>query len=154
MKRKTYAGMECSIAQALDVVGDPWTLLIVRDSFFGVTRFADFRSRLGIPRNTLSDRLSLLVDHDVLERHRYQDAPPRHEYRLTEKGRDLHGVIIGLMLWGDRWAGYDEPPVELVDASTGDKLDPVLIDRSSGVPIDEIRAVPQRREPADSEANR
>ncbi|MEM7271535.1 MAG: helix-turn-helix domain-containing protein [Actinomycetota bacterium] len=146
MKRKTFAEMDCSVAQTLEIVGDPWTLLIVRDAFFGITRFADFQRRLGTPRNTLTERLSLLNDHGILERHRYQDRPPRDEYRLTAKGRDLHGVIISLMLWGDRWAGLDDAPVEIIDETTGQPLDPVLVDRASGVPIAELPARPRRRD--------
>ncbi len=85
MKRKPLGHMNCSIAQTLDVVGDPWTLLIVRDALFGTTRFDDFRRSLGIPRATLATRLDTLVEHGVMERRRYQERPERHEYVLTER---------------------------------------------------------------------
>ena len=89
MRRASFENMQCSVAQALEVVGDWWSLLIVRDAFFGVSRFEDFQRRLGIARNTLTDRLAWLCDHDVLTRAPYQDAPVRYDYRLTPKGRDL-----------------------------------------------------------------
>ncbi len=142
MRRKTYSGMACPIAQTLDVVGDPWTLLIVRDALSGITRFADFQARLEIPRNTLTDRLKLLTDHGILDRRRYQDHPPRYDYHLTSKGRDLRTVIVGLLQWGDQYAGFDEPPVVLVDGHTGQQLDPLLIDRNTGRPLNELNPKP------------
>lgn len=102
MLRRTYDGQVCSIARTLEVVGERWTLLIVRDALSGVTRFDGFLTRMPIARNVLSDRLNGLVDYGVLERVQYQDRPPRHEYRLTAKGRELTPVILALMAWGDR----------------------------------------------------
>ncbi|MCE7000243.1 helix-turn-helix transcriptional regulator [Saccharothrix sp. S26] len=102
MLRRTYDGQLCSIARALEVVGERWTLLIVRDALSGVTRFDGFLARMPIARNVLSDRLNGLVEHGVLERVRYQDRPPRHEYRLTARGRELTPVVLALMAWGDR----------------------------------------------------
>ena len=96
--------MDCSIAQALDVVGEWWTLLVLRDAFQGVRRFDDLQRDLGIARNVLTDRLRTLVDAGILERRRYQTQPERFEYRLTEKGLDLYPVLVGLMQWGDKWA--------------------------------------------------
>lgn len=111
MLRRTYDGQVCSIARTLEVVGERWTLLIVRDAFRGVTRFDGFLSCLPIARNVLSDRLNGLVDHGVLERVQYQDRPPRHEYRLTAKGRRLAPVLLALMEWGDHHlAGQAGPP--------------------------------------------
>lgn len=89
MKRTSFGHVNCSIAQTLDVVGDPWTLLVVRDAFFGVTRFEDFRRSLDIPRATLTSRLDTLVEHGVMERRQYQQRPERHRYLLTEIGRGL-----------------------------------------------------------------
>src|SRR5687767_5069851 len=103
MRRTSFADMNCSIAQALEVVGEWWTLLILRDVFLGVRRFDDFQKRLGIARNVLADRLDTLVERGILERRPYQDRPPRDEYVLTEKGRDLLPVIHALREWGDRW---------------------------------------------------
>ena len=93
----------CSLARTLAVVGDRWTLLILRDCFLGVRRFEQFQSRLGITRHVLADRLSKLVASGVLRKHPYQPRPLREEYRLTEKGIDLHPVIIHLVQWGDRY---------------------------------------------------
>jgi DNA-binding HxlR family transcriptional regulator len=151
MRRKSYADMNCSVARALDIVGDPWTLLIVRDVFWGHHRFNDFLERLGIARNTLSDRLATLVDAGVLDKVAYQENPERFEYRLTEKGRALRPVIITLMQWGDAWSGIGEPPVRLIDRSTGCPIEPALVDALSGRRIDEINVqavgapVPDRR---------
>ncbi len=139
MRRKSYSDMNCSVAQALELVGDPWTLLIVRDVFWGYHRFNEFQERLGIARNTLTDRLGVLVDAGILSKQPYQSNPERFEYRLTDKGRALGPVIISLMRWGDEWSGIGEPPALLIDRETGDVLDPVLVDRDSGRPLDEIR---------------
>jgi DNA-binding HxlR family transcriptional regulator len=138
MKRKPLANMNCSIAQTLDVVGDPWTLLIVRDALFGVTRFDDFRQSLDIPRATLASRLDTLVAHGVLERRPYQDRPERCDYVPTAKGRDLGRVMVSMLQWGDRWSSLPHPPVTLVDADTGDEIEPVYVDRRSGRPLAEL----------------
>jgi DNA-binding HxlR family transcriptional regulator len=99
---RTYETQNCSIARALEVLGDRWTILVVRDAFLGVRRFEDFQRDLGVARNVLTDRLQRLVDEGILERRRYQERPPRHEYRLTEKGIDLWPVTMALLHWGDR----------------------------------------------------
>ena len=104
--------MRCSIARTLDIVGERWTLLILRDIHSGTTRFDAIQKSLGISRKVLAERLVTLEDHGVLERRRYQDNPPRHDYVLTEKGRDLGAVLLSLLAWGDRWAaGPEGPPV-------------------------------------------
>ena len=139
MKRKSLGHMNCSIAQTLDVVGDPWTLLIVREALFGTTRFDDFQRSLGIPRATLAARLEALVEHGVMERRADQARPWRHDYVLTEKGRDLRGVMISLLQWGDEWSGLPEPPVTLVDADTGAVIEPAYVDSASGRPLSEMR---------------
>lgn len=105
---------ECSVARTLEVVGDKWSLLILRDAFYGVRRFEDFTRDLGIARNVLTDRLGRLVDDGVLAKRQYEDHPPRFEYRLTPKGRDLLPVILTMMRWGDTWETDAEPPVSLV----------------------------------------
>lgn len=138
MKRKSLADMNCSVARALDVVGDPWTLLIVRDVFWGYHRFGEFQERLGIPRNTLTDRLHTLVESGVLDKIPYQDNPERFEYRLTDKGRALSPVIITLLQWGDEWSDVGEPPVRLVDRDTGRPLTLSLYDEATGRRLDEI----------------
>jgi DNA-binding HxlR family transcriptional regulator len=117
--------MSCSIAQALDVVGEWWTLLILRDSFLGVTRFDDWQRRLGIARNVLSARLDVLVDEGILERRQYQEHPLRHEYVLTRKGADLAPVLDALRVWGDRYAAPDGPPALLVHDDCGKPSTPL-----------------------------
>jgi DNA-binding HxlR family transcriptional regulator len=106
--------MTCSVARTLDVVGEWWTMLIVRDALLGVTRFEDFHRRLGLARTVLAARLERLVGAGVMERQMYCERPPRAEYVLTDKGRDLWPVIVAMMRWGDRWeAGQDGPPLTL-----------------------------------------
>src|SRR3954467_7970500 len=104
MQRASFREMHCSVAQCLEIVGEWWTMLIVRDAFLGVHRFDDFRERLGIARNVLAQRLSKLVEVGVLEKRAYQDHPPRYDYVLTDKGRDLWPVLTALRQWGDRYA--------------------------------------------------
>src|SRR5271154_6604860 len=106
-----YSKEHCSVAATLSVVGDPWTLLILRDAFYGVRRFDDWQSRLGVARNVLAARLKTLVEHGVLETRLYSDHPPRKDYVLTQKGRDLQPVLLMLKAWGDRhvYGGADVP---------------------------------------------
>jgi DNA-binding HxlR family transcriptional regulator len=125
MRRASFEDMHCSVAQTLEVVGEWWTLLIVRDALLGVRRFDHFQRRLGISRNVLQERLARLVELDLLERVPYQDHPPRHEYHLTEKGQDLWPVLTALRQWGDRWAAPDGPPVLLEHTRCGELVDAV-----------------------------
>src|SRR5882762_5309247 len=96
MLNREYEGQNCSIARTLEVVGERWTLLIIRDVFLGLRRFEQIQKSLGIARNVLTDRLNRLVDEGILERVRYSERPERYEYRLTQKGRDLHLALAGL----------------------------------------------------------
>ena len=112
--------MNCSIAQCLEVVGDWWSLLIVRDAFRGITRFADLEADLGISRNVLNQRLAYLVEQGVLARIPYSEHPPRYDYQLTEKGRDLFAVTTAMRQWGDRWAAPNGPPIEAVHDGCGE----------------------------------
>ena len=109
--------MDCSVAQCLEVVGEWWSMLIIRDCFLGVRRFEDFQRRLGISRNILRDRLTSLVDSGVLVRVPYCEHPPRDEYVLTPKGRDLWPILTTMRQWGDKYAAPSGPPIELVHAS-------------------------------------
>ena len=145
MRRTSWSDVACPIARALDVVGDPWTMIVVRDAFFGVRRFEDFQRASGIPRATLVDRLDRLVERGVLERVRYQDHPPRDEYRLTPRGRDLRDVLVTLKAWGDAHGGLASSPIRLEHATEDRVIEPVLVDRVSGRPLDElpVRAVRQ-----------
>lgn len=106
------SGWPCSVARAAEVLGDVWPMVILRDSFHGVTKFDDFQKSLGIARNTLSNRLTEPVKAGVLTKEFYQDTPPRYEYLLTDMGHDLFPPIATILAWGDRWLG-DGPPVEL-----------------------------------------
>jgi DNA-binding HxlR family transcriptional regulator len=111
MLKRTYEGQNCSIARALELVGERWTLLIVRDAFLGLRRFDEFQESLGVARNVLTDRLTRLVLEGILERVRYQERPERFEYRLTEKGRELAVPLLALMQWGDRHLSEKPPRV-------------------------------------------
>lgn len=136
MRRTSFAEMPCSVARTLEVVGEWWTMLVIREAFNGVRRFDDFQSKLGIARNVLAARLQGLVDHGVLERRQYQDRPPRCEYRLTQKGRDLYPVLIAMLTWGDKWmAGEDGPPLKLTHAC-GHEPDATLVCGHCGEPLD------------------
>jgi DNA-binding HxlR family transcriptional regulator len=119
-----YANQTCSIAAALEVVGERWSLLIVRNVLLGVRRFDEMQENLGIARNVLQSRLAGLVEQGVLERRLYQERPPRYEYRLTEKGLDLWPTIVALMQWGDRYAATPAgPPVILEHRDCGGSVD-------------------------------
>lgn len=102
MLKHTYEGQDCNLARSLEVIGERWTLLIIRSALLDITRFDGFLSHLDIARNVLSTRLSRLVEHEIMERVPYQDKPVRYEYRLTPVGRDLTRAVIALMQWGDR----------------------------------------------------
>lgn len=127
--------MDCPIARTLDAVGEWWSLLIVRDALHGLTRFDEFQRSLGISSNSLTRRLAELCDAGLLTRHRYQQRPPRDEYRLTARGRDLQPVIEALGGWGRRHATRGRGGVRLVDAATGVPAEPVLVDRVTGKPV-------------------
>ena len=103
VRRASFEDMSCSIARSLEVIGEWWTLLILRDAFFGITRFEEFQERLGIARNVLATRLDTLVDHGVLERRCYDEARGRNDYVLTEKGKALWPVLVTIRQWGDEW---------------------------------------------------
>jgi DNA-binding HxlR family transcriptional regulator len=118
--------MRCSVAQCLEVVGEWWSMLVIRDAFRGVRRFDDFQARLGISRNVLAERLAKLVDAGVLTKRAYQDNPPRYDYVLTEKGRDLWPLLTAMRQWGDRHAAPDGPPVRVVHEHCGHASELVL----------------------------
>ncbi len=145
MLHNTYEGQTCSVARALEVVGERWTLLILRDAFQGVRRFDDFQRSLGVARNVLNTRLQRLVDAGLLEKHRYQERPARHEYRLTTMGRDLWPSLLALMQWGDRYlAGDDGPPVVVRHRGCGGAIDDRRVCTACGadVKLRDCEAVP------------
>jgi len=143
VQRTSFEDVNCSIAQCLDAVGEWWSLLIIRDAFIGVTRFDDFQARLGISRNILTRRLNHLVDNDILSRVPYQDHPPRSEYRLTDKGRDLWHVVTAMRQWGDQWAAPRGAPMTMRH-TCGHLIESVAVCSHCGesLSIDEITAVP------------
>ena len=120
MRWDEIGSQTCSIARALAEVGDRWTLLLLREAFLRTRRFDDFVARTGASRNLVADRLAKLVDAGILAKRRYQESPARDEYRLTEKGRDLHPVLMALVRWGDRWlADPSGRPLEHVHTGCG-----------------------------------
>jgi DNA-binding HxlR family transcriptional regulator len=118
MSKQSFANISCSIARSLDVIGERWTPLILRDLFVGMSRFEDIRRDLGIASNVLAARLDTMERHGVIDRHPYQTTPVRHEYRLTAKGLDLYPVLVALLAWGDKWIS-DAPPVLLMHSDCG-----------------------------------
>jgi len=120
---RSYETQRCSIAKALEMVGDRWTMLIIREAFWGTRRFDDFQRNLGIARTVLTERLARLVDDNLLHKQRYHERPERFEYRLTEKGTELWPVLMALLFWGDRYAIDGPPPVVVVHRDCGGQLD-------------------------------
>ena len=114
MLHRDYPGLDCSVAKALEVIGERWSLLIVRSVMHGNRRFGEMQESLGIARNVLSSRLQRLVDEEILERRAYQESPPRYEYFLTQKGLDLWPALIALLNWGDRYSPDPEGPRRLI----------------------------------------
>jgi DNA-binding HxlR family transcriptional regulator len=135
MQHKSFESMNCSIAQTLEVVGEWWSVLIVRDAFLGVTRFDDFHQRLGISRNILTSRLEHLIGRGVLEKVAYQEHPVRYDYHLTEKGRDLWVVLAAMRQWGDRWEAPNGAPVVMRHENCGHVGAFVPICESCGEPL-------------------
>jgi DNA-binding HxlR family transcriptional regulator len=136
MQRKSFGKMSCPIARSLERVGEWWSMLIMRDALHGMTRFDEFQNSLGIAPNMLARRLNALVDAGLLERRRYSDQPPRHEYVPTARGRDFRPVLVSLLAWGNKHFAPEGPSVILVDRKTGAAVDPILTDPASGQPVD------------------
>ena len=136
MGRKRFDQMNCGIAQALEAFGDWWTLLIVRNAFFGMRRFADFETDLGIAKNILSDRLAHLVEHEILEKVDVGQHGSRYEYRLTDKGEALLPVLTALRDWSDEWVfGRGHEPVIIRDRQTGRRVPPLRLRSANGRPL-------------------
>jgi len=136
MLKRAYEDQVCSIAGALETIGERWTLLIVRDLFLGVRRFDDLQRDLGIARNVLRDRLNRLVDEGVVRRRRYQERPERFEYVLTEKGVDLWPVLHSVMSWGDRYAAPEAGPATVVEhRGCGGRIDDRRVCEACGTAV-------------------
>lgn len=133
MARKRFDDSKCSVARALNEVGDWWSLLIVLHAMYGTRRFVDFQQQLGIAKNILCDRLAKLVDNDVLRKVDVGEHGSRFEYRLTEKGRDLFPVVVALRQWGDKWNPTPEgQPLDLRDRETSQPIQQVTVQSSDG----------------------
>lgn len=146
MKWNALADEDCSLARALAVVGDRWTLLVLREAFLRTRRFDDFQARLGIARKVLAERLALLVAEGVLDKSAYQERPLRHEYRLTEKGLGLYPAILALVHWGDaHYAGKGGPPMLHRHKACGHDFRSVLTCSECGEPVGARDVVPHRR---------
>ncbi|MGL4966981.1 MAG: winged helix-turn-helix transcriptional regulator [Inquilinus sp.] len=135
MQRKSFGNLQCPIARSLERVGEWWSILILRDAFYGLTRFDEFQKSLGIAPSMLARRLNSLVESGLLERRRYSEKPPRDDYVLTEIGRDFRPVVWSLVAWGNRHFAPEGASVQLIDRETGAVAEPVLVDRISGRPI-------------------
>ena len=145
MKWNEVGTQVCSLARSLSVVGDPWTLLFLREAFGGITKFEDFLSGTGASRAIATERLAGLVEHGVLERHAYREAPRRYEYRLTQMGRELLPVVLTLVKWGDEWlSDGDAPPARLTHTACGEAAGYELRCKSCDEPIGSDLAVSYR----------
>jgi DNA-binding HxlR family transcriptional regulator len=129
--------MSCPIARSLERVGEWWSILIIRDALHGMTRFDEFQNSLGIAPTTLTRRLNALVEAGLLERRRYSQHPPRDDYALTARGRDLRPVVVSLLAWGNKHFAPEGPSVILLNRKTGAAVDPILADPATGRPVDE-----------------
>jgi DNA-binding HxlR family transcriptional regulator len=145
MRWNELGGEKCSVARTVSVIGDRWTLLILRDCFLRVRKFDEFEARLGITRHILADRLKKLVAEGVLKKVPYGDRPVRHEYRLTQKGLDLYPVLMSIVHWGDTYkAGRSGRPLLHHHVACGHQFDPVLTCSACGGRVDprEVRVLP------------
>lgn len=143
MKWQDVGEMPCSVARSLAILGDRWTLLVLRNAFLGLRRFDDLQANLGVTRHVLADRLGRLVEAGVLKKVPYQDNPPRHEYRLTEMGRDLYPVLLALTRWGDRWLDEGRgAPLEYLHKSCGRKFRPTMVCSECGEAVHPHDVVP------------
>lgn len=145
MRKTSLLDFRCSVARTVDVVGEWWTPLIIRDAFYGRTRFEDFQRSLGLARNVLTARLERLVEAGILAREPYQEHPVRYDYVLTEKGRDLFPILAALVAWGDRWTDDGAgPPLLMIHEPCGKPAHARPTCDQCGEPMDagSVRPVP------------
>ncbi|MFI9812818.1 winged helix-turn-helix transcriptional regulator [Saccharothrix variisporea] len=144
MNRDRFTAMACSVARTSGLIGDPWTLLVLRDLFLGLTRFDELHRDLGVATNVLSDRLDRLMSAGLVERKPYQRNPVRYRYELTEPGKELYGVVLSLLAWGDRYMAVDGAPMELVHRDCGELTTPlVTCDNCGGeLHVDDVEVRP------------
>ncbi|MEA2778305.1 MAG: hypothetical protein QOF90_3711 [Acetobacteraceae bacterium] len=136
MQRKSFSNMQCPIARGLEHVGEWWSILILRDAFRGVTRFDEFGASLGIAPTMLTRRLNALVEAGLLERRRYNERPPRDEYVLTQRGKDFRPVLLAMLTFGNKHFPPDDREVRIINTETGQSVEPLLVDPSTGRPVD------------------
>ena len=138
MRRTRFDDSPCPIARTTDLIGDWWTPIIMREAFLGRRRFDDFQEALSVSRGVLAQRLARLVEEGLLEKRLYQERPVRHEYALTEKGRDFYPVLAAMWRWGSDWLWEEGvgPPLEMYDKESGRPLRPRVVDENTGDPID------------------
>lgn len=148
MRHDELGDLYCSVARTWAVVGERWTMMILRECFRGERRYDHFRSELGLGSNVLNDRLRVLVSEGVLDRVRYQDHPARYEYRVTAKGADLYPVLLSLMNWGDKYKN-DVPPVQLIHRNCGHPAEPRMTCAHCSEPVSwrEMTEIPAEFEP-------
>ena len=144
MLKREYERQNCSVARTLELVGERWTLLIIRDAFLGLRRFDDFQRNLGIARNVLTDRLGRLVEAGIMERRLYQERPERYEYTLTDKGRELRVALAALRQWGDRYLAPAGPPRLVEHSGCGGEAVATLVCSKCGktLGLDEVSSRP------------
>ncbi|MFI6324561.1 winged helix-turn-helix transcriptional regulator [Nonomuraea sp. NPDC050556] len=145
MRQTSFADMYCSLARTMEVVGDWWSPLILRDLYLGFRRFDDLAEDLGISRNLLTARLKALVENGIVDRSPYQDRPVRYEYTLTEAGRDLVPTLLALTAWGDRWVAPQEgPPIRVRHTTCGQVAPPTVCCSACGEPLtaDDVEMIP------------
>jgi DNA-binding HxlR family transcriptional regulator len=136
MKWDDVGDQPCSIARTLSVIGDRWTMLILRNAFMGIRRFDDFQQQLGVTRHVLSDRLKRLVEYEILVRTPYMDRQERFEYCLSEKGLELYPVLLGMAAWGDKWMDEGKGrPVDFIHKSCNHSFSPVVVCSECGEPV-------------------
>lgn len=136
MRRTSFADWPCPIARTADLVGDPWVLVILREAMTGTTRLDAFERRLGIARNTLTQRLGRLVEEDILDKTAYQQHPARYDYRLTDSGRDLFGVLAAMLSWGNRWRRPEGPTLTLRHTTCGHDTGAHVVCDRCGEPLE------------------
>lgn len=137
MRRTRFDEWPCPIARVTDLVGDWWTPLVMRQAFYGTRRYDEFVEALGIPRPVLSKRLARLTDEGMLEKRRYEDRPPRFEYRLTDKGRAFWDVLAAMWRFGMDWQWTDDdPPLVLRHRDTDEEVHPLVVDEATGAALD------------------
>lgn len=154
MTRTPLDTFNCSFARAVDILGDKWTLMILRSAMFGVSTFSEFRTGLGVAPAVLSDRLAHLCEHQVLERVQTRPDVDRYAYQLTQRGRELLPLVVVLFQWGDRWVfGPGGEPVQLMDLASQSPVQPVVVQARDGRAV-ELEALSAKAGPGASELTR